>query len=139
MRNYTRKEFLQTSALLLATAFAGSSFDLKKNKLLLSFSTLGCPDWSFDKIVNFAAQHEYTGIEMRGLQRQIDLTKCNEFNAQNIEATLRLMKEKGLQFVDLGSSATMHFAEGAERQKNLAEGRAFIDLAQQLHCPYVRV
>jgi sugar phosphate isomerase/epimerase len=135
----TRKEFLQTSALLLATAFAGTAFDFKKNKLLLSFSTLACPDWSFDKIVNFAVQHDYTGIEMRGLQRQIDLTKCNEFSAQNIAATLQIMKGKRLHFVDLGSSATMHFAEGAEREKNLAEGRAFIDLAQKLHCPYVRV
>jgi len=139
MRQSTRKEFLQTSAVFLATAIAGTAFDFKKNKLLLSFSTLGCPDWSFDKIVNFAVQHDYTGIEMRGLQRQIDLTKCNEFNAQNIAATLRLMKDRGLHFVDLGSSATMHFAEGAEREKNLAEGRAFIDLAQKLHCPYVRV
>src|SRR5260221_8085619 len=139
MRQYTRKEFLEPSAVYLETAIAGTAFDFKKNKLLLSFSTLGCPDWSFDKIVNFAVQHDYTGIEMRGLQRQIDLTKCNEFNAQNIAATLKIMKEKGLQFVDLGSSATMHFAEGAEREKNLAEGRAFVDLAQKLHCPYVRV
>jgi sugar phosphate isomerase/epimerase len=49
------------------------------------------------------------------------------------------MKENGLQFVGLGSSATLHFAGGDEREKNLAEGRRFIDLAQKLHCPYVRV
>ena len=140
MHHTTRKEFLQTSAVLLGGAFAGASFDFKKNKLLLSFSTLGCPDWTFQQIADFAVQHNYTGIELRGLQRQMDLTKCNEFsNAQNIEATLKIMKEKGLQFVDLGSSATMHFAEGAEREKNLAEGRAYIDLAQQLNCPFIRV
>jgi sugar phosphate isomerase/epimerase len=49
------------------------------------------------------------------------------------------MKEKGLKFVDLGSSSTLHFAAGAEREKNLAEGKAYIDLAQQISCPYVRV
>lgn len=140
MLHSTRKEFLQTSVVLLASAFAGTSFEFKKNKLLLSFSTLGCPDWTFQQIVDFAVLHNYTGIELRGLQRQIDLTKCKEFsNAQNIEATLRIMKKKRLRFVNLGSSATLHFAEGAEREKNLAEGRAYIDLAHQLHCPYIRV
>jgi len=138
MRHSTRKEFLQSSAALLATAFAGTSFDFKKNKLLLSFSTLGCPDWTFQQIVDFAVQHNYSGIEVRGLQRQIDLTKCNEF-MQNREATLKIMKDKRLQFVDLGSSSAMHFAEGPEREKNLAEGKAYIDLAQQLNCPYIRV
>ena len=33
----------------------------------------------------------------------------------------------------------MHFAEGMEREKNLAEAKRFIDLAYQINCPYVRV
>jgi sugar phosphate isomerase/epimerase len=140
MAQSTRKEFLQASAVLLATALAGSSFDFKKNKPLLSFSTLGCPDWNFLQITDFAVKHDYTGIEVRGLQRQMDLPKCKEFsNEENMQATLKLMQAKGLQFVDLGSSSTLHFAAGAEREKNLAEGRAFIDLAQQVNCPYIRV
>ena len=117
MRHTSRKEFLQTSAMLLATAFAGTSFDFKKNKPLLSFSTLGCPDWTFSQITDFAVKHEYKGIEIRGILRQIDLTKCEIFSSQNIAATIQLMKDKGLQFVNLGSSATMHFAEGAERAR----------------------
>lgn len=138
--SHTRKEFLQISAVLLTTLVAGTSFDFKKKKPLLSFSTLGCPDWTFQQITDFAVQHGYKGIEVRGLQRQIDLTKCPEFSTEESrKATLALMKEKGLQFVDLGSSATLHFAEGDEREKNLAEGRRFIDLAQQINCPYVRV
>ena len=140
MPTSTRKEFLHTSAVLLATALTGTSFDFKKNKPLLAFSTLGCPDWTFSQVVDFAVQHGYAGIELRGLQRQIDLTKCPEFSTdENRKATLKIMKEKGLRFVDLGSSATLHFAEGADREKNLAEGRAYIDLAQQLNCPYIRV
>ena len=140
MTQFTRRRFLQTSTVLLTASLAGASFDIKKNNPLLSFSTLGCPDWDFKKIVDFAVQHDYTGIEVRGLKREMDLTKVDEFsNAQQVAATLKIMKDKGLQFVDLGSSATMHFAEGAEREKNLAEGRAYIDLAQQLSCPFIRV
>jgi sugar phosphate isomerase/epimerase len=138
MNTATRKEFLQSTAALLSALFAGSAFDLIKNKPRLSFSTLGCPDWSFQQITDFAVQHNYTGIEVRGLKRQMDLTKCPELT-QEREITLKLMKQKKLRFINLGSSATLHFAEGAEREKHLAEGRAFIDLAQQLGCPYVRV
>jgi len=135
----TRRVFLQTSAAAAASLLVGSQFEFKKKKRLLSFSTLGCPDWNFQKIVEFAVQHKYSGIEMRGLQRQMDLSKCSEFSSENRAATLELMKEKGLKFVNLGSSATLHFAEGAERQKNIDEGKRFIDLASQINCPYIRV
>lgn len=49
------------------------------------------------------------------------------------------MQQKGLKFVGLGSSANLHLPEGSEREKNLADARRFIDLAQQINCPYVRV
>ncbi len=140
MNHSTRREFLGKSAVLLAATIAGSSFDMKKRQQLLSFSTLGCPDWSFQQIVGFAAQHGYDGIEIRGIQRELDLERCNEFsNNQNRLATLKIMKQKGLKFVDLGSSANLHFAGLAERKKNLDEARRFIDLAHQLKCPYIRV
>ncbi|MEO5888641.1 MAG: sugar phosphate isomerase/epimerase family protein [Ferruginibacter sp.] len=140
MNQSNRREFLQTSGILLAAAITGSSFETKKNDPLLSFSTLGCPDWSFQQMVNFAAQHGYKGIELRGIQRELDLDKCVEFNSHaNRQATVKLMKEKGLRFVDLGSSANLHFADPVERKKNLDGARRFIDLAQQINCPYIRV
>jgi sugar phosphate isomerase/epimerase len=140
MHNTSRRKFLQTSSLLMAAAFAGYGFETTRKKQRLSFSTLGCPDWTFQQIVAFAAQHQYDGIEIRGIERQLDLTKCNEFNtAQNRAATLRLMADNNLQFVDLGSSATMHFSDPTERQKNLDEAKRFIDLANEINCPYIRV
>jgi sugar phosphate isomerase/epimerase len=140
MKVSTRKEFLQTSAVLIAGACAGSLCHFKKNKPLLSFSTLGCPDWDFQKFTDFAAQHDYTGIEVRGILREMDLTKCDAFNtAEKRSATLNVMKEKNLRFVGLGSSANMHIADPVERKKNLDEARRFIDLAEQINCPYVRV
>ena len=44
-----------------------------------------------------------------------------------------------LKISDLGSSAEMHVAEPAERAKQLADARRFIDLASVLEVPYVRV
>jgi len=136
----SRRGFLQASAATLATIAIGNTFGVKEKQPQLAFSTLGCPDWNFTDIVNFAKLHGYTGIEVRGIQRQMDLTKCNEFNTdQKRKETLALMKEKGLRFVGLGSSANMHIADPAERKKNLDEARGFIDLAKQINCPFVRV
>lgn len=140
MKPSNRKEFLQTSAVLVAMAIAGSAFDSKKKIPLLSFSTLGCPDWTFEQIIDFAASNHFNGIEIRGIQRELELTKCKEFSTpENILATSKLMKEKGLHFSDLGSSAAMHHKDATERQKNLDEAKRFIDLAQKIQCPYIRV
>ncbi len=139
MKDVTRRTFIRNTALVVG-GLAFFSYDMKKTRPRLSFSTLGCPDWPFKKIVDFAVQHGYQGLEIRGLLRQMDLPQCPEFsNAQNRKATMTLMRDKGLHFVGLGSSATLHFAAGAVRQKNLDEGKRFIDLAQQIDCPYVRV
>ena len=130
---------MKTTAGFLALATSGTAFDFKKEKLKLSFSTLGCPDWTFEKIVSFAAENGYSGIEVRGIQHEMDLAKCKEFSTENLAATLQLMKDKGLRFVDLGSSAEMHHSDAAERQKHLDEAKRFIELAEKLRCPYVRV
>ena len=136
----SRRRFLYQSAILMASGITGVSFNKKKAQPLLSFSTLGCPDWTFDQIVSFAKQHQYKGIEVRGILREMDLTKSPVFDtAEHRNSTLQMMKDNDLRFIDLGSSCTLHFAEGEERQKNLDEGKRFIDLAQQVHCPYIRV
>jgi sugar phosphate isomerase/epimerase len=140
MKQIYRRKFLQQSGLLLSGAVAGMSFVEKKKKPLLSFSTLGCPGWTFTQIVDFAAANQYDGIEMRGILKQLDLPKCVEFNnASNIKNTNQQMADKKLQFVDLGSSCTLHFADKTERQKQLDDGKRFIDLAAAINCPNVRV
>ena len=140
MIDFNRRKFLKTTTLLMAAPFVPSLFDAKKDKPLLSFSTLGCPDWNFQRITDFAMEHNYNGIELRGLLREMDLTKCPEFNtSQSIAATLSVMKDKNVGVVDLGSSTNLHIADNTERKKNLDEAKRFIDLAEKLFCPYIRV
>lgn len=121
--------------LLYLPAFAKTGYSPK-----LSFSTLGCPDWNFDKITAFAAEHDYKGLEIRGIQRELDLVKSPVFSSASARSlTMARMKEKGLRFVGLGSSSTLHFKEAVKRKAQLEDGKRFIDLAEQLNCPYVRV
>jgi len=134
----SRRQFLRSSAGLAAVALGGTGLAFRRSKLL-SFSTLGCPDWTFARIVDFAIKNDFQGIELRGLLRQLDLTQCSEFSSSNKAATVRLMNDHDLKFSDLGSSCTLHFPESAERTKNLDEGKRFIDLAHEIGCPNVRV
>jgi sugar phosphate isomerase/epimerase len=107
---------------------------------LLSFSTLGCPDWTFSRILEFAANNHYDGIEFRGIQRQLDLPQCPEFNsAKAIATSKKMVVDKGLKIVNLGASTELHHSDPATRQKHLDQGKRFIDLATQLNCPYIRV
>lgn len=140
MPHASRRKFLQTSSVLAAAALLGTSFTLKNKKPLLSFSTLGCPDWELEAIVVFAKELGYDGIELRGIKRELDLTKCRELaTASARKQTADMMKAAGLKIVDLGSSCTLHFADGAERTKNIDEGKRFIDLANAIDCPFIRV
>ena len=83
--------------------------------------------------MNFAAANHYKGIEVRGIKRELDLTKCPEFSsAENIRSSLSMVKDKGLTFVGLGSSAALHQSDATERQHNLDEAKRFINLAQKL-------
>jgi sugar phosphate isomerase/epimerase len=138
MKLVSRKKFL-LSGLSLVTVPSFLSIK-KETPLKLSFSTLGCPDWSFDKIIDFARDNQYSGIEVRGILRQMDLPLVPEFSSpEMIAVTMKKMSDRGLKFVDLGSSCALHFSKGEERTKNLDEGKRFIDLAAKLNCPYIRV
>lgn len=139
MKHFNRRDFLKSSVALLPIPLIGYTSDNKNDNPLLSFSTLGCPDWSFDEILSFASAHGFSGIEFRGLKREIDLTKAPDFSAANINASQKKLKQHKLRTINLGASTALHYTDNAERQKNIDEAKRYIDLAQQLNCPYIRV
>ncbi len=137
--HFTRRGFIQTSSALALSLTGLPAFAKEMKSPKLAFSTLGCPDWTLQQIVDFAVKHDFTGIEVRGLLRQMDLPQCKEFSQENIPATLRLLSDRGLKFINLGSGASLHFSDPATRKKNIDDGKRFIDLASKLNCPFVRV
>ena len=76
MKKLDRRKFLQTGISLLPLSAFASRPDYFKKQWLLSFSTLGCPDWEFEQILDFAVKNRYQGIELRGIKRQVDLFEC---------------------------------------------------------------
>jgi sugar phosphate isomerase/epimerase len=133
----TRREFLQSTTALLAAGLG--RLPRAAGRPPLGFSTLGCPQWDWSRILDFAAAHEFAAVELRGLQQTMDLSERPEFAPARIDETMRQLAEHGLVVSCLGSSANMHEMDVATRATQLAEARRFIDLAQALAAPYVRV
>jgi sugar phosphate isomerase/epimerase len=139
MKLQTRRAFLETSAGLMALAALNPLFKENKKTEKLAFSTLGCPDWSLKQIVDCSVENGYKGFEIRGLVGEMDLPKCPEFNKTNLPASLRLIKDNDIRIINLGSSVNLHFAQEEKRKSNLDDAKRFIDLSEQLECPFVRV
>jgi sugar phosphate isomerase/epimerase len=132
----TRRIFLKTSIGLTGASVLGLNFRRKRPRL--SFSTLGCPKWSLAQIIKTAVSEKYEGVEIRGLEGELFLPKRPEFSS-SIADTKAMFTDNNIKICNLGSSANLHFMDQAKRQKNLDEAKRFLDLAQQLSCPYVRV
>jgi sugar phosphate isomerase/epimerase len=117
----------------------GIAWQIKAKNKKLAFSTLGCPEWTWETILQNAKNWGYEGIELRGLGKEIDLLKCEEFSKQNIKNSIKQVRDKNLKIINLGSSANLHFHESTKRQEQLDHAKKYIDLAESLACPFVRV
>src|ERR1700681_4107768 len=132
----TRREFVSTMALAaLGARYARAAAE----RLPLAFSTLGCPGWTWAQVLDFAEQHGFAAVELRGLQGDMNLPARPEFAADKIPAAKRDVAAHGLKIACVSSSAEMHVANPQKRTQQLADAKSFIDLASALGAPYVRV
>ncbi len=74
----TRRRFLQAAAALAALQ---SDLRATSPRLVVGFSTLGCPSWEWTKILDFAKAHDFSAFELRGLLGSMDLPTRPEVSA----------------------------------------------------------
>ena len=136
-----RREFLTLSSAALATAAFSPLLMAKSptSRIPIAFSTLGCPAWDLKKILEFAQQHGFSAIELRGLQGNMDLPSNPIFAPDRIAQTKSEIKAAKLKIASVSSSANMYWEDPEKRAKDLADARRFIDLAAALGAPNVRV
>ena len=136
----SRREFLHSSALaLLAACARGPRATAPSGRLPLGFSTLGCPNWSWSQILDFASRHNFAALELRGLQDKVDITQHPDLAPPRLPDVKQQLADRELAVVCLGASARMHETDPAVRAAQLDEARRYIDLAHGLGTPYVRV
>jgi sugar phosphate isomerase/epimerase len=133
-----RRRFLAGLA-AAATAPAILRAQPRAKRLPIAFSTLGCPQWSWKTILENADRLGYKALELRGIAGEMDLPKVPELQGSRLAETKKDLAALGIVVSDLGASARMHEKDKAARDKQLDEGRRFIDLAQAMGVPYVRM
>jgi sugar phosphate isomerase/epimerase len=86
-----------------------------------------------------AVEYGYAGIELRGLEGEMDLTRRPEFGARMLSATRADLASRELTIIALGASTRLHEPEARALAAQMDEARRFIDLAHRLGAPWVRV
>ncbi len=106
-------------------------------KLKLSFSTLGCPEWSFSDIISTARDLGYSGIEIRGVMREMFAPKMKIFDAENIEKTKKTLENTGIEIPILTTGA--YLSDMSQIPLAEFEILSYAQLAQKLGVKYLRV
>jgi sugar phosphate isomerase/epimerase len=105
----------------------------------LAFSTLGCPDWELQRIVQAALDFSYDAIELRAIGGELDLLKRPELQPQRIDATRRSLVAQGLSVCCVDSSCTFDSPDPDERHKQVEAAVKHCELAAALGSDLIRV
>jgi len=105
----------------------------------LCVSTLGCPDWTFEDILERTSQLGYDGLELRGVQREFDFANIPVFDRETLPTTRDQIAAAGLKVIVVGSSTKLSSPDPEERESNLVEARNCVKLAAKLKAPFVRL
>ncbi len=101
----------------------------------ISFSTLGCPSWSWKEIYAAAKDLGFDGIEVRGVKNQIYAPKVPEFS--DPKGTVEALRAMGLEIPLFTSGAVVSDKQAIASV--MAEAMDYIILAEKAGVPYVRV
>jgi sugar phosphate isomerase/epimerase len=104
-----------------------------------SFSTLACPEWTLQQVLDGAVCYGFDGVELRVLSHELDLWKMPEFSGAGLRATRRLIEDHGLKLVSVSSSANFHSPDAMERERNLELAMRMAEVAAGVGAPSVRV
>lgn len=105
----------------------------------ISFSTLACPDWKIERIIELAARNTFEGIELRFVEGEGSLWRLPAFSGSGLADTRRQIADGGLAIPCLDTGCFFHYPDLEERLKAKEEGERMTDLAAALHSPGIRV
>ncbi len=103
----------------------------------ISFSTLGCPDFSWTDIYTMAKDFGFHGIEVRGMGRDIFSGQSSPFLPENLAETRQHLKRLKLEISCFSSGCALRYRE--KHEESIAELKEYIALAAAMGTPYVRV
>lgn len=104
----------------------------------ISCTTLACPDWPLETVLERFAEYGYDGVDFRGLGDEMEVFRLPAFSTGAAE-TARRIAAAGLEVSAFSSGARMFSADASEREKHLAEVREYAKLCRAFSAPMIRV
>lgn len=105
----------------------------------LAFSTLGCPNWELEQIVQTAKSLGYQGVELRAVGGTLDLLARPEFQISQLSNTRRWFSDQEIQICCIDTSCTFHSPRKSERVNQVDLAVKHAEIAAQLGAPLIRV
>jgi sugar phosphate isomerase/epimerase len=105
----------------------------------LGFSSLACPDYDVDQLISLATSNGYSGVELRFVRGQVDLTQLPEFGVAELATTRQRFADAGVEVVCIDTSVRQSMLDGPTRAAERAAARANVQIAVGLGAPYIRV
>lgn len=102
-----------------------------------AFSTLGCPDWTFNEMITAAKDLQLDAIEIRGIENEVFAPFAKPFRDTNLESTKAKLKDKGIDISLLATGACL--GDGNHLESVFGEAMVYIDLAEKLGVKYIRL
>ena len=104
-----------------------------------SFTTLACPDWTIDRVVDAAVESKYDAIDFRGYLDVVEVVDSPHFQGQDLREMAARVKDAGLEVSCLSSSANMTTPTAADRDAQLDKMRRYAELCKAFDCRQVRI
>ena len=104
----------------------------------LAFSTLGCPDWDIETVIKRAGEYGFQGLEIRGIERELDVTGMKIFTSE-APRTKGTLEDAGLDIICFSSSVFMSNDDPSALTKNLEEIKRYTELCETFNTPCIRI
>lgn len=104
----------------------------------LCFSTLACPSWSFQQMIDACVANGIGGVDFRGIQSQIDTTLTPEFTT-HFDQTLATLKQNNIVLPCFNSSVTLITPAPTRWQQMLDEAQRTAEIAKRTGTRMMRV
>jgi len=110
----------------------------QRGAMKLAFSTLGCPGWDLDTILNKGKEYGFDAVDFRGLQDEMVVPRAEAFSAR-LNETLKKFQGSGLQISCLSSSVQCVPRDKESLKASMDELQLYLELASKVGSPYVRI
>ncbi len=105
----------------------------------ISFSTLACPSWKLDAVLEIARSEKFDGVELRFIENDDRLWSRAEFTGSGLRETISKLNDFALEIPCLDTSCFFHDREQSTRRAAIEQGKRMAELAARLEAPGIRV